>query len=322
MARTVMLDRETLDLGDLDLDNLSRVAGEFDSYDRTRPEAVVERIGDAEIIIVNKVVIDADVIAACPNLALICVIATGVNNIDTAAARARGISVVNCRAYGTDSVAQHAITLMLALATGLVSYVNAVRAGRWEQSANFCFLDYPIVELAGRRLLVVGHGELGGAVARLAECHGMEVVIAERPGAGTPRPGRVDFHEAVAGADIVTVHCPLTPATQNLIDADVLRRMKPTAFVINTARGGIVDEAALADALRAGEIAGAGMDVLSKEPPREGNPLLAADIPNLLVTPHSAWGSQRARQRIVDQTVENIEAWQRGEPLRVVEEGA
>ena len=318
MADIVLLDRETLDLGDLDLSGLESLGAGFQSYEQTAPEAVVERIGGARIAIVNKVVLDADVLAACPNLALICVIATGVNNIDTAAAEARGIRVVNCRGYGTDSVAQHAMTLMLALATGLVSYVNAVRSGRWEQSRNFCFLDYPIVELAGRELLVVGHGELGTAVARLAEGHGMNVKIAERPDASAPRPGRVAFNEGVETADIVTLHCPLTEATHHLIDAAVLQRMKPTAFVINTARGGIVDEQALADALRRGEIAGAGMDVLTEEPPRRGNPLLAPDIPNLLVTPHSAWGSRRARQRIVEQTVENILAWQRGEPLRVV----
>lgn len=318
MTDAVLLDRETLDLGDLDLSDLERAAGGLTSYDRTTPEQVVERIGTASVVIVNKVVLNAEVLEACPSIRLICVIATGVNNIDTAAAAERGITVVNCRAYGTESVAQHTLTLMLALATSLMPYRDAVRAGRWEQAPNFCFLDYPIVELAGRALLIVGHGELGSAVGRLAEAFGMTVLIAERPGATTARPGRVLFEEAVRDADVVSLHCPLTDETRNLIDADVLRAMKPSAFVINTARGGIVNEDDLANALRRGDIAGAGMDVLTQEPPRAGNPLLADDIPNLIVTPHSAWGSRTARQRIVDQTVENIESWRRGETTRVV----
>ncbi|QGM21584.1 2-hydroxyacid dehydrogenase [Spiribacter sp. 2438] len=318
MADVVMLDRGTLDLGDLDLSALEEGSAEFISYERSSRETVIERAKDARIIITNKVVIDAEVMAACPRLALICVVATGVNNIDTDSAAARGVQVVNCRGYGTDSVAQHAIGFMLALSTGLVSYVNAVRSGRWEQAPDFCFLDFPIRELASMKLLVVGYGELGRAVARLAEAHGMEILIAERPGVESPREGRVAFDEAVAEADVITLHCPLNDQTRHLIDEAVLLRMKPTAFVINTARGGIVDEQALADALRRGEIGGAGMDVLTEEPPRQGNPLLQPDIPNLLVTPHSAWGSRRARQRIVEQTVENINAWEQGDPVRIV----
>lgn len=318
MADIVMLDRSTLDLGDLDLRALDGQGSQFVSYPRTPAQHIVERVQDARIIITNKVVIDADVIAACRRLALICVVATGVNNIDLEAAAARGIRVVNCRGYGTDSVAQHAVGFMLALSTGLVSYVNAVRSGRWEQAPDFCFLDFPIRELASMKLLVVGYGELGRAVARLAEAHGMEILIAERPGVESPREGRVAFDEAVAEADVITLHCPLNDQTRHLIDEAVLLRMKPTAFVINTARGGIVDEQALADALRRGEIGGAGMDVLTEEPPRQGNPLLQPDIPNLLVTPHSAWGSRRARQRIVEQTVENINAWEQGDPVRIV----
>lgn len=318
MTDAVLLDRETLDLGDLDLSGLEAAAGGLTSYNRTTPDQVVERIGTASIVIVNKVVLTAEVLEACPTLRLICVVATGVNNIDTAAAAARGITVVNCRAYGTESVAQHTLALMLALATSLMPYRDAVRAGRWEQAPNFCFLDYPIVELAGRTLLIVGHGELGSAVGRLAEAFGMTVLIAERPGATTARPDRVLFQEAVREADVVTLHCPLTDETRNLIDANVLKAMKPSAFIINTARGGIVNEDDLANALRDGDIAGAGMDVLTQEPPRAGNPLLAPDIPNLIVTPHSAWGSRTARQRIVEQTVENIEGWRDGQPTRVV----
>lgn len=318
MSHAVMLDRETLDLGDLDLSGLESSVETLTTYPQTQPADVVERIGDADIVIVNKVILTAEIIQACPNLKLICVIATGVNNIDTQAAAERNVKVVNCRAYGTESVSQHAIAMLLALNTRLLDYAEAVRAGRWEQAPHFCFLDYPIREIADQTLLVVGHGELGGAVARKAECLGMRVLKAERPGASEVRPGRVDFHEAIPQADAVTLHCPLTAETENLINADVLKRMKPTAVVINTARGGIVNEADLADALRRGEIAGAGMDVLTTEPPRAGNALLANDIPNLIVTPHSAWGSRTARQRIVTQTVENISAWEQGGALRVV----
>ncbi len=318
MTTTVLLDRDTLDIGDLDCAALEQVGGDFRSYGQTAPEEVIERIGDAQIVITNKVVLSETVLKACPSIELICAIATGVNNIDVEAAKARGIRVVNCRGYGTESVSQLAITLMLALNTQLDNYVQAVRGGRWEQAPHFCFLDYPIREIAGQRLLVVGHGELGGAVAQKAQALGMDVEIAERPGAETIRAGRVDFASAIANADIVTLHCPLTDETRNLLNAKVFARMKPNALVINTARGGIVHEQDLVDALRNGQIGGAGMDVLTEEPPRNGNPLLAPDIPNLLLTPHCAWGSRTARQRIVAQTVENIGAWQAGEPIRVV----
>ncbi len=318
MNHAVLLDRETLDLGDLDLSAVEHCLDRLTTYPHTAAEEVIERIADANIVIVNKVVIDAEVIRHCPNLALICVIATGVNNIDTHAAAARGIRVLNCQAYGTESVSQHAIGLILAINTHLVDYHNAVKAGRWEQAPHFCFLDYPIREIAGQTLLIVGHGELGTAVAQKAEALGMRVLVAERPGAVEVRPGRVAFEEAVAEADAVTLHCPLTDETRNLINADILQRMKSTAIIVNTARGGIVNENDLAEALRCGEIGGAGMDVLTVEPPRSGNPLLAADIPNLIVTPHSAWGSRTARQRIVEQTAENIQAWKKGQDLRVV----
>lgn len=322
MSHAVFLDRDSLDIGDLDMQALERATGGLQSWGATRPDQVRERIGDAECVIVNKVVLDAELLADCPSLRLICVVATGTNNIDLEAARARGITVVNCRGYGTASLSQHVLTLILALTRNLLPFVEAVRNGRWQAAEQFCLLDYPIGELEGRTLLIVGHGELGGAVAHLGELLGMHVRIAERPGATGARPGRVLLAEALPAADVVSLHCPLTAETRDLIDADALARMKPTALLINTARGGIVDEQALAEALRRGEIAGAGVDVLSSEPPREGNPLLAPDIPNLLVTPHCAWGSRTARQRVVDQTVENIEAWRRGDPVRVVAGGA
>lgn len=318
MMQTTLLDRETLDRGDLDLDELTAVCGRWQSFSRTPPAALVDRIGESSVVITNKCVIGAEALDACPRLSLINVVATGVNNIDIDAARERGVTVTNCRGYGTEAVSQHAIALMLALCTRLIDYHHAVQGGRWAQSPDFCLLDYPIRELAGQTLVVVGYGDLGHAVVDKARALGMEVLIAERPGIETPRAGRVTFDEGVERADILTLHCPLTEATRAMIGPAVLRRMKSTAFLINTARGGLIDEPALAQALRTGEIAGAGLDGLSAEPPVDGNALLAPGLPNLIVTPHSAWGSRPARQRIIEQTVENLRAWQRGEPIRCV----
>lgn len=316
--QTTFLDRETLDRGDLDLDALWAICGHWQSFARTSSAALVDRIGDASVVITNKCVIGAETLDACPRLSLINVVATGVNNIDLDAAREHGVTVVNCRGYGTEAVSQHAIALMLALCTRLIDYYRAVQGGRWAQSPDFCLLDYPIRELAGEVLVVIGYGELGGAVVEKAQALGMEVLIAERPGVETPRAGRITFNEGIERADILTLHCPLTDETRAMIGPLVLQRMKPTAFLINTARGGLIDEPALAQALRTGEIGGAGLDGLSSEPPVGGNALLAPGIPNLIVTPHSAWGSRPARQRIIEQTVENIRAWQGGEPIRCV----
>lgn len=318
MRHAILLEQDTLAADDLDLTALEESFEKFTAYATTGVDEMASRIGNAECVIINKLPVSATLLRALPQLKLICVIATGVNNIDIEAATAQGVGVVNCRAYGTHAVSQHVLSLMLAMATKLLPYSAAVSAGRWQAAPHFCFLDYPIVELAGKSLLIVGYGELGSAVGRLAEAFDMKVQIAERPDAQETRPGRVAFSTAIEHADVVTLHCPLTASTENLINRDVLKRMKPSAFVINTARGGIVNEQDLADALRVGEIAGAGIDVLSKEPPREGNPLLDPTIPNLIITPHTAWGSQPARQRIVDQTVENIRAWQSGNPIRQV----
>lgn len=246
--------------------------------------------------------------------------ATGTNNIDLAAARERGIVVANCHGYGTPSVAQHTLALLLALATRLPDYQQAVRSGRWQQSSQFCLLDFPIVELEGKTLGLLGHGELGGAVARLAEAFGMRVLLGQLPG----RPARADrlpLGELLPRVDALTLHCPLTEDTRGMLGAAELALMKPGAFLVNTARGGLVDEQALADALRGGRLGGAATDVLSVEPPRNGNPLLAPDIPRLIVTPHNAWGSREARQRIVGQLAENAEAWKAGRALRVVNAG-
>lgn len=313
----VILDADSLGPG-LDL---TRLRGQLDSWDwhgYTDPAETADRIRDAEVVITNKVVLDADAFAAARRLRLVCVAATGVNNIDLDAAREHGVTVCNATGYGTPSVVQHTFALILALATRLPDYQAAVRAGAWSQSPFFCLLDFPITELAGKTLGIIGYGTLGQGVATIARAFDMDVQVAARPGATEIPADRVAVDELLERADVLTLHCPLTDATRGLIGRAELDRMKPDALLVNTARGGIVDEAALADALRAGTIGGAGMDVLTQEPPRDGNPLLADDIPNLIVTPHSAWGSQAARQRLVEQVADHIASFKAGRPGNVV----
>ena len=315
--RAVFLDYTSLDLGDLDLEPLRRAFGDVQLCADTTPANVIERLQGARVAISNKVVLNAQTLAACPDLKLILVAATGTNNVDLEAARARGITVANCQGYGTPSVAQHTLGLLLALATRLVDYNKAVADGQWQQSKQFCLLDFPIVELEGKTLGLFGHGELGSAVAKLAEAFGMRVLIGQIPGRPA-RAGRRALDELLPQVDALTFHCPLTEHTRNFIGARELALLKPGAFVVNTARGGMIDEQALADALRSGHLGGAATDVLSVEPPRDGNPLLAADIPRLIITPHSAWGSREARQRIVGQLAQNAEAFFNDTALRVV----
>ncbi|MDQ5914253.1 MAG: glycerate dehydrogenase [Pseudomonadota bacterium] len=281
-------------------------------------QAEVEvRLAEATIAIVNKVQIDAGMISRLPNLKMVAVAATGTNNVDLEACRARGIVVSNIRGYAVHTVPEHAIALMLALSRNLIGYRESVQAGRWQQSDQFCFFDHPIRDLHGATLAIIGSGSLGDGVARLAEAFGMTVLKAERKGANVCRPGYVPFAEALATADIVSLHCPLTADTQGLIGAAELQSMKRSALLINTSRGGLVDEAALVQALTEGWIAGAGFDVLTKEPPKDGNPLLSPELlalPNFLLTPHVAWASRPAMQALADQLIANIEAFVRGEP--------
>lgn len=315
--RAVFLDHASLDLGDLDMRPLRQAIGDCLLFDRSSAAEAIERLQGIQVAISNKVPLTAETFAACPDLELVLIAATGTNNVDLQAARAHGVTVCNCQGYGTPSVAQHCLMLLLALATRLPDYQAAIRAGRWQQAQQFCLLDFPIVELAGKTLGLLGHGELGRAVGRLAEAFGMRVLLGQLPG----RPARQDrlpLAELLPQVDALSLHCPLNEHTRNLIGAEELRAMKPGAFLINTARGGLVDEQALADTLRAGHLGGAACDVLSEEPPRHGNPLLAADIPRLILTPHSAWGSREARQRIVDQLGENAQAYFVGAPRRVV----
>lgn len=283
----------------------------------TQQAEVGERLADATIAIVNKLQLDAGLIAALPALQMIAVAATGTNNVDLDACRARGIVVTNIRGYAVHTVPEHVFALLLALSRNLVAYRQSVAAGRWQRAEQFCFFDHPIRDLFGTTLAIIGSGSLGSGVARLAEAFGMRVLRSERKGAATLRPGYTPFAQVLREADVISLHCPLTAATRNLIGADELQAMKRSALLLNTARGGLVDEAALLAALRQGRIAGAGFDVLSGEPPAAGNPLLTTELlalPNFLLTPHVAWASQPAMQALADQLTTNLEAFARGEP--------
>lgn len=313
----VFLDRDSVDIGDLNLDGLRATSHHWEFHGETTPHQVASRIATAEIVVSNKVMIDARAIAQASRLKLIGVAATGTNNVDLDAARARGITVTNVRGYATPSVTPHVFALILALVRRLPDYQSAIAAGRWQASRQFCLLDFPMIELQGKTLGIIGYGELGRAVAHVAEAFGMRVLVSQRPGADL-EPGRVTLRALLPQVDVLTLHCPLTPDTRNLIGARELAEMKATAILINTARGGIVHEGALAAALREGRLGGAGIDVLSEEPPRHGNPLLAPGIPNLIVTPHVAWASREARQRMIDELSHNIRAFQQGRPRNLV----
>lgn len=315
--QAVFLDYQSLDQNDLDFSGLSQVCSHLALFASTSPEDVLSRIQNVDVVMTNKVKFDAAVLKQCPQLKLILISATGTNNVDLAQARAQGIVVCNCQGYGTAAVAQHTLMLMLNLATSFLKYDRAVREGKWQQAQQFCLLDFPISELSGKTLGIVGFGELGQAVAKIAEAFGMKILVAQLPN----RPlvqGRMALDELLSQVDFLSLHCPLTDETRDLIAEAELAKMKTSAFLINCARGGIVNEAALKAALINKTIAGAATDVLSVEPPVAGNLLLDDNIPNLIVTPHSAWGSVDARQRIVTQMIENLLAFQQGQPIRQV----
>jgi len=315
--RGVFLDFATVSNDDIDTAPLERALDNLQLHDVTAAVRIAERVRDADVILTNKCHIGAAEMDAAPELKLITLAATGFNNIDVAAARERDIAVTNIRAYCTPAVVQHVFTLLLALNQNLDGYRRLLADSAWKQAPQFTLLDYPFHELAERTLGIVGYGELGRAVAHVAQAFGMHVLVAEHQGR-EPRAGRVPFETVLRESDAISLHCPLTPETEKLIDADTLSKMKPSAILINTARGAIIDEAALARALRDGEIGGAGIDVLSQEPPIDGNPLLDATIPNLIVTPHIAWAAAESRQRAINQMAECIGAFRRGEAFNRV----
>ena len=309
----VFLDLDTVShAGDVELRPLEQVLPVLRVFATTSADQVQEHVADAEVLIANKVKLPAELLQQLPAVKLISIAATGVNNVDLAAARDRRIAVCNVPAYSTAAVAQHTFALILALNQHLKGYEALLREGAWKRAPQFTLLDFPIHELQGRRLGIVGYGNIGQAVARLGEAFGMQVLMAARDREDR-RPSRLPLEELLPQVDVLSVHAPITAETRGLIGPQQLALMKPDAILINTSRGGIVDEAALAEALRAGRLGGAGMDVLSEEPPIHGNPLLDPAIPNLIVTPHVAWASREARQRVVEEMALNIASFQRGE---------
>lgn len=308
--KIVFLDRETLD-ANVRKPNFPH---EYTEYAQTAPDQIVERLKGATICITNKVPLREATLKQLPGLKLIAVAATGTDVIDKAYTSANGIVVSNIRNYAFNTLPEHVFALLFALRRNLVNYYNSVRQGRWGYANQFCYFDYPIYDIAGSTLGIVGYGALGKEIEKRAVALGMKVLINDV----TDVPNKVDVATILREADVVTLNLPLTPETKNMIGAKEFASMKKSACIINTARGGIIDEQALADALRNGVIAGAGMDVLTVEPPKNGNILLDPTIPNLIITPHVAWASKEAMQVLADQLVDNIDAFVAGSPRNVV----
>jgi len=312
----VVLDGHTLNPGDLSWGELQSL-GECRIYDRTPPDEVVKRAADAEIVLTNKTVLTREQIHSLPKLRYIGVLATGYNIVDIAAAREGNIPVTNVPTYGTRSVAQHTLALLLELTQHVGHHARTVRDGRWTNCPDFCYWDYPLIELDGLTMGIVGLGRIGGAVAELAKAFRLNLLAtSSTPGQSSPGIQFVELESLFRQSDVVSLHCPLTPRTNNLVNAKRLALMKPTAFLLNTSRGGLVEEQALADALNSGRIAGAAVDVLSLEPPPADNPLLRAK--NCLVTPHIAWATRAARSRLLATAVANLRAFLDGRAQNVV----
>jgi glycerate dehydrogenase len=303
--RAVFLDFDRAACTDLDLSPLTSVMPELRFYDQTAPAQLIDRIHDAEIILLDQSPMSREAQLAAPNLRLIALAATGYNHVDVSAAAERGIAVCNVRDYCTQGLMQHVWSMILSLTHHLREYQRMATDGTWASGVPINVQTHSIRELAGRTLGIVGWGNLGSAVAKTAESFGMRVVVANRVGVPAIE-GRLDLKELLAVADVVSLHCPLTADTRGMIGAAELELMKPDALLINTARGALIDSAALAAALRAGRLGGAGIDVLPQEPPVDGDPLLDPTIPNLLVTPHVAWAAREARQRSIDQLAANV----------------
>ena len=315
--KIVILDGYAANPGDLSWDEL-KALGECEIYDRTQSSQVLERAAGAEVVLTNKTNLRAEQLAALPQLKYIGVMATGYNVVDTEAARQRGILVSNIPAYSTNSVAQLVFAHLLNIAQQVQHHNEAVHNGRWNQSPDFCFWDMPLLELHGLKMGIVGLGHTGLATARIALGFGMEVYAytSKSPLQLQAEIHKMELDELFRQCDVISLHCPLTDSTRHLVNAERLATMKPTAILINTARGPLVDEAALAAALNAGTIAAAGVDVLSEEPARADNPLLAAK--NCYITPHIAWGSSAARQRLMQILVENVKSYMDGKPINIV----
>jgi len=309
--KAVFLDYATMGQG-LDMSAMHALLPGLQVHDVTDDEQLAERIRDVEFVLTNKCCLTEELLQQNSKLRFIGLTATGTDNVDLNAAERHGIAVCNIRAYCTQSVAEHVFGCLLNLTHNINAYADAVRAGEWQRSDDFCLLSYPVRELSAMTLGIVGWGELGRGVAHVAETFGMQVIVAARPGSNNVPEGRVPFAELLERADVISLHCPLNKATKNLFARDEFQQMKTDALLINTARGGLVDSAALADALQQGEIAGAAVDVLPQEPPVKGDPLLDYEGHNLIVTPHIAWATNEARQAAIDELAANIEAFLQG----------
>lgn len=305
MKKGVLLDQITLGQ-DIDLAPLSDLFDRWQSFETTNSNQIVERCADAQFIITNKVVLTASVLEALPQLKVIGVAATGTNNIDLACAKKLGINVVNVKGYGDQAVAQHTFTLLLQLIGRARPYQAYIDNNDWPNSAFFSCLDFTTYELQDKTLGIIGYGGLGQAVAKIARAFGMSVIVAERPNNDVIRAGRVPFETLLKNSDVVSLHCPLTVDNQHIIDENTLALMKPSALLLNTARGPLIDESALLNALKNKSIAGAALDVLSQEPPPSDHPLLNFQSDNLIITPHIAWAAQEARQRLIRMLANNL----------------
>ncbi|MBL0718844.1 D-2-hydroxyacid dehydrogenase [Piscinibacter sp. Jin2] len=294
------------------------LGGSYVEHEKTTPEQVVERLKGATVAITNKVPLREDVLSQLPDLKMIAVAATGYDVIDVPACRARGIAVANIRNYAVHTVPEHAFALILALRRNILAYRQDVEAGVWQQSDQFCFFTHDIGDLHGATLGIIGEGALGQGTAAIARGFGMKVLFADHEPPKMPGVEFTPFDEVLAQSDVISLHCPLTPSTRNIIGIEQFRKMKRNALVINTARGGLVDEAALITALDEGLIAGAGFDVLTVEPPKNGHPLLDLRRPNFILTPHVAWASDGAMQFLADQLIDNVERWAAGTPQHLV----
>lgn len=312
--KAAFLDFSTLGPDELDAAPLVRVLPNLQFFDSTEAGLTAGRIRDAEFVLANKTRLDEAVLSQAKNLKFIGLTATGTDNVDLDASRRLGIAVANVRAYCTRSVVEHVFGLLLCLTHSLNRYRRAVKEGDWGESDVFCLLEYPIRELSEMTIGIVGYGELGRGVAEMARNFGMTTLVARRRGTPAGNDGRVDFGDLLERSDIVSLHCPLTPETRNLFGAAEFRRMKHSAILINTARGGLVDSQALVDALQQGKLAGAGIDVLREEPPRQGDPLLDYEGDNLILTPHIAWATVEARQNAINELAENVRAFVEGRP--------
>ena len=305
MLNAVFLDSETLGQ-DAGLSVVRSAVADLVCYPQTSVDQIIERIGSAEIVLTNKVPFDAETLAQLPNLKLICITATGTDHIDLIAAEKQGVIVKNVAGYSTQSVAQLVTTLVLALSSGLPQYDQWTKQGNWQKHHSFTHLEYPFIELTGKTIGFIGYGSIAQQVAKVVTSLGMNILIAERQGADQVRAGRKAFDDVIREADVMSLHCPLTSETKQLINADVIACMKDNAILINTSRGGVIDEQALANAMNQGKFFGVGLDVLSTEPPKPDNPLLSVKHPNFIVTPHIAWASNQAKTCLIQKVADNI----------------